>query len=428
MHKYELKDLDVTIYHEKLQNGLNVYLIPRENTDNTFATFTTKFGSYDEEFIPVGETKMMKAPLGIAHFLEHKMFEQEDGKKVFEIFNENSAECNANTSKHRTQYYFDSVSNFEKNLNFLLDYVQKPYFTDENVEKEKGIIIQELKMGKSNPYDELYNLTNYSIFVNSPLKYPIIGTEESIKSISKEDLYKCYNTFYHPSNMILVISGNIDVENTLKIIKENQNNKKFLEMKTIVRKKVVELDEVANKKYVTNMDVSKPIVSVCYKINYDKYKDMDVSDIGRYYRLYLNSKFSSTSDFNDRMIKEGIINRPIYSNALYGYTHFVLEFETETNCPEKFINEVDKELKNMIVDEKVIERKKRCLISNSIKSTDSIYALNYNVVSDLLIDGKLECDILNNIRNIDCDLMKKMIREMDLSNKTVVIINPKDAK
>jgi predicted Zn-dependent peptidase len=180
MNKIPLYKLDLDLYYEKLDNGLEVYMVPKKNVSNIYTTYSTKYGSIHNEFIPVDEKKMVKFPGGIAHFLEHKVFEQEDGLDVFNFFGERGADVNANTSNFKTTYLFSGPDFFEENLDFLMDYVQKPYFTDENVSKEQGIIEQEIKMGNDRPYNKLYEGIHYNSFVKHPTKYPVIGTVKSV--------------------------------------------------------------------------------------------------------------------------------------------------------------------------------------------------------------------------------------------------------
>ena len=189
MNKISLSHLGLDVFHEKLNNGLDIYVIPKNEINNIYATFTTNYGSNESEFVPLGEKKMIKVPLGIAHFLEHKMFEQEDGTDPFSFFGERGSDANANTNNFKTTYLFSGPEFFEENINYLINYVQSPYFTDENVEKEKGIIEQEIKMYKDDPYTRLYETILYNTLINNPMKDPIIGNLKSIRSITKEDLY-----------------------------------------------------------------------------------------------------------------------------------------------------------------------------------------------------------------------------------------------
>ena len=227
MKKTNLKHLNLDLYEEKLDNGLTIYVIPKQNFNNIYVTFSTKFGSNEIEFIPNNKKEYVKVPLGIAHFLEHKLFEQKDNIDPFTFYNERGSDCNANTNQYKTTYLFSGPNFFSENLNYLLDYVQEPYFTDENVEKEKGIIEQEIKMYLDDPDTVIYEKTLENCFSNHPMKNSIIGTIKSVRSITKEELYTCYNTFYHPSNMFIVVTGNVDPIETIKIIKKNQSKKKF---------------------------------------------------------------------------------------------------------------------------------------------------------------------------------------------------------
>ena len=140
--KTSLVKMDLDMYYEKLDNGLEVYIVPKDNVNSVYATFSTKFGSINSCFIPYDRTKLTEFPLGIAHFLEHKMFEQKNGIDPFTFYSERGSDANANTSNYKTTYLFSGTGFLNENLNYLLDYVQSPYFTDENVDKEKGIIEQ----------------------------------------------------------------------------------------------------------------------------------------------------------------------------------------------------------------------------------------------------------------------------------------------
>ena len=205
MNVKELKGLDIKIYHEELDNGLNVYLIPVEDRNNYFVEYITRYGAEIDEFVSAKTGKKVKAPYGVAHFLEHKMFEQEDGIDPFSYYSESGTEANASTGYKTTSYTLEGVNNLEDNLDFLLNYVNSPYFTDENVEKEKGIIIEELNMYKDQPENIRYETGNKALFKKHPMRRDIGGTPSSVKKITKEILYECYDTFYQPNNEVIAI-------------------------------------------------------------------------------------------------------------------------------------------------------------------------------------------------------------------------------
>ncbi|MDF2787561.1 MAG: zinc protease, partial [Neobacillus sp.] len=254
MEKINFDQLQEELYHEKLSNGLNVYILPKKGFNKTFATFTTKYGSVDNNFVPLGKEEYVKVPDGIAHFLEHKLFEKEDGD-VFQQFSKQGASANAFTSFTRTAYLFSSTSDVEKNLETLVDFVQDPYFSEKTVEKEKGIIGQEITMYDDNPDWRLYFGLIQNLYQNHPVKIDIAGTIESISHITKDLLYECYNTFYHPSNMLLFIVGPVDPNKFMDQVRENQAKKDYKEMPEIQRKFEDEPLQTAEKKQVLEMNV-----------------------------------------------------------------------------------------------------------------------------------------------------------------------------
>lgn len=226
MDKQVYQKINETLYKEVLPNGLTVYLLPKPEYHKTYALFSTNYGSIDNEFIPRGESEFVKVPDGIAHFLEHKMFEKEDGD-VFQKFGEQGASANAFTSFTRTSYLFSTSDQLKLNLETLLNFVQEPYFTEESVKKEQGIIGQEIQMYQDDPnWQQFFGILK-NMYPKHPLHIDIAGTVESIAEITAEDLYTCYRTFYHPSNMTLFVVGNLEPEDLMAFIRGNQEAKSF---------------------------------------------------------------------------------------------------------------------------------------------------------------------------------------------------------
>lgn len=234
MHKKEYPQINEVLYTEVLENGLTVYLLPKAEYNKTYGLFTTNYGSIDNEFVPIGAKDFVKVPDGIAHFLEHKMFEKEDGD-VFQQFGRQGASANAFTSFTKTSYLFSTTDQVEKNLETLINFVQEPYFTKETVDKEKGIIGQEIQMYLDDSNWRLFFGTLGNLYPKHPLHIDIAGTVESIGEITAEDLYTCYNTFYHPSNMTLFVVGKMDPEAMMTFIRDNQAAKTFTKAEPIKR-------------------------------------------------------------------------------------------------------------------------------------------------------------------------------------------------
>lgn len=226
MNKTEYDQINETLYHEVLPNGLTVYLLPKNDYHKTYGLFSTNYGSIDNEFIPYGSDKKIKVPDGIAHFLEHKLFEKENGD-VFQLFGQQGASANAFTSFTKTSYLFSTTDQVEKNLTTLLDFVQAPYFTEETVNKEKGIIGQEIQMYEDDPNWRMFFGILNNLYPEHPLHIDIAGTVESIEAITADDLYTCYRTFYQPSNMVLFVVGKLEPEKLMELIRTNQNAKDF---------------------------------------------------------------------------------------------------------------------------------------------------------------------------------------------------------
>ncbi|WP_059105224.1 EF-P 5-aminopentanol modification-associated protein YfmH [Shouchella shacheensis] len=264
MKPLHFEQLEETLYYEQMDNGLDVYILPKKGFHKTFATFTTKFGSVDNHFVPLKESEAVQIPDGVAHFLEHKMFESEEGD-VFHTFGKQGASANAFTSFTRTAYLFSATTNVDQNVETLLDFVQHPYFTDETVEKEKGIISQEITMYDDNPDWRAYFGTIDNMYNEHPVKVDIAGTIPSITEITKEDLYTCYETFYHPNNMLLFIVGAVDQEAVMKLVRDNQAAKTFAEPETIDRRVEAEGSGVATKRKVLQMPVQTPKCFVGFK-------------------------------------------------------------------------------------------------------------------------------------------------------------------
>lgn len=263
MEKITFDQLQEELFYQKMDNGLDVYILPKKGFNKTFATFTTKYGSIDNHFVALGKSDYVKVPDGIAHFLEHKLFEKEDGD-VFQQFSRQGASANAFTSFTRTAYLFSSTSDVERNLETLMDFVQEPYFSEQTVEKEKGIIGQEITMYDDNPDWRLYFGLIESMYHTHPVKIDIAGTIESISHITKDMLYECYHTFYHPSNMLLFIVGQVDPEAIMKQVVDNQAKKEYNEQSEIQRKYDAEPAPVAepNKVLKMNVQTSKCLVGI----------------------------------------------------------------------------------------------------------------------------------------------------------------------
>ncbi|WP_167628565.1 EF-P 5-aminopentanol modification-associated protein YfmH [Listeria valentina] len=335
MNETRFDNVEETVYSETLENGLRVFLLPKKDYNKTYAVFTTNYGSVDNTFVPIGEDQLTHVPDGIAHFLEHKMFEKEDGD-VFFKFGEKGAFTNAFTSFTRTAYLFSSTSHVTENLEALLDFVQQPYFTKETVEKEKGIIGQEIRMYDDDADFRVYFGAIENMYQNHPVKIDIAGTVESIAEIDNDLLYLCYNTFYHPSNMVLFVVGQLEPHEMMEVIRENQAAKHFEKESGIERAFPDEPREVAykEKKLAFPVQIAKNLVGMKEDIGllrgFEAVKHEMVAD------LALELLFGTTSENYLKLYNEGVIDDTFgYDYTLSDSFSFVLIGGDATNPDEQ---------------------------------------------------------------------------------------------
>ncbi|OMP68657.1 EF-P 5-aminopentanol modification-associated protein YfmH [Domibacillus epiphyticus] len=307
MNKTVFDQMNETVYHEQLENGLNVYILPKAGFNKTYVTFTTNYGSIDNDFIPQGENEFIHVPDGIAHFLEHKMFEKEHGD-VFQEFSSQGASANAFTSFTRTAYLFSATSNIKENTETLLNFVQAPYFTEQTVEKEKGIIGQEIRMYDDNPDWRVYFGLIENLYKQHPVKIDIAGTVESIADITKDHLYTCYETFYHPGNMSLFIVGPVDPDDMMELVRRNQASKEFPEPFPVERRFPDEPSEAAEKHRSLHMSVNTSKCEVGLKMPVSDKTGTEKLKEELAAGLLLEILFGKSAKFYEKSYNEGLID------------------------------------------------------------------------------------------------------------------------
>ncbi len=374
MEKTVFDQMNETVYHEKLTNGLNVYIVPKKGFNKTYVTFTTNYGSIDNDFIPNGEKEFLHVPDGIAHFLEHKMFEKEDGD-VFQKFSSQGASANAFTSFTRTAYLFSATSNVKENTETLIDFVQAPYFTEQTVEKEKGIIGQEIRMYDDNPDWRVYFGLIENLYKNHPVKIDIAGTVESIADITKDHLYTCYKTFYHPVNMTLFIVGPVDPEEMMAFVRENQDKKSFPDPIPVERRFPEEQNESAVKHRSIKMSVKTPKCEVGLKF---PVLDLQGAEKLKYEfaaELLLEILFGKSAPFYEKAYNSGIIDETFgfdYTGER-GFSFAIIGGDSEK--PEKLSEQIKNQLleakKGKHITEEAFERARKKKIGAALRALNS---------------------------------------------------------
>jgi len=422
MKKITLNGQGVEVFYEELDNGLKVCLIPFKDKKNYFLSYATKYGSLHLDFMVDGR-EVSTVP-GIAHFLEHKMFEQEDGVKPFEFFAKTGTDCNASTGFERTRYIVYGTNALEENLNFLIDYVNSPYFTDDNVEKEKGIIIEELNMYKGMPDRVINSLLNESVFNKHPARIDIGGTVDSVKSIRKEDLYKCYDTFYQPSNMVLVVGGTFDCESIMELIKNNSKLNSKKEKNKIVLKTVKE-KEVVKDSYkeieLSQLTMNKVAFAIKTDVGVESAKDYKFRE---YISMIINILFGSSSIFKEELYTSRLVTT-FAVDTYYIDNFMMIEFNAETNEPTVLVDKIIKHFKNQAITKEELERSKKVWIASIVFGTDIVYSMVNNIIGDLLTYGEVIEDRIDSIRGMNLKKLNTIRDSINYDNNTTLIARPK---
>ncbi|PFA67820.1 peptidase M16 [Bacillus sp. AFS015802] len=374
MKKISFDQLQENLYYEKMSNGLDVYILPKKGFNKTYATFTTQYGSIDNHFKPLDEKEFVKVPDGIAHFLEHKLFEKEDGD-VFQQFSRQGASANAFTSFTRTAYLFSSTTNVERNLETLIDFVQEPYFTEKTVEKEKGIIGQEITMYDDNPDWRLYFGVIQNMYKNHPVKIDIAGTIESITPITKDMLYQCYNTFYHPSNMLLFVVGSVDPDQIMNQIRSNQEKKDYEKMPEIKRKFEDEPETVAEKKQVLKMNVQSPKCLVGLKAPEPQQQGQEMLTQELSMNVFLDMLFGKSSTYYSELYNDGLIDETFHYDYTQENGFGFLTVGGDTEKPDELAEKVQslllKAKQESLFTEEGLERTKKKKIGAFLRAINS---------------------------------------------------------
>ncbi|MFT3658113.1 MULTISPECIES: EF-P 5-aminopentanol modification-associated protein YfmH [Staphylococcus] len=343
MHSTYYKQIDENVFEAELNNGLKLFVIPKTGFQKTFVTYTTQFGSLDRKFKPHGSEDFVTVPDGVAHFLEHKLFENEE-EDLFTAFAEDNAQVNAFTSFDRTSYLFSATDNIESNIKRLLTMVETPYFTEASVDKEKGIIAEEIKMYQEQPGYKLMFNTLRAMYESHPIRVDIAGSVESIYEITKEDLYLCYETFYHPSNMVLFVVGDVDVDHIYNVVADHENQRDKTNQPRIVRDSLKEQDSVKEKVVTEKMKLQSPRIMLGFK-------NMPLTDVpdrllvkkDLEMTLFFELLFGEETDFYQMLLNEELIDET------FGY-QFVLEPTYSFSMITSATQQPDK-LKKLLLDE-----------------------------------------------------------------------------
>ena len=412
------------VYIEKLENGLTVMVIPKKDTLKKYLIWGTKYGSIDSEFIVPGEKEKTKVPMGVAHFLEHKMFEQENGTNSLDVLTSLGVDANAYTSNDHTAYLFECTENFYEAMDELMDYVQHPYFTDENVEKEKGIIGQEIRMYDDYPDWRVYLNTLEAMYNENPIKIDITGTIETISKIDKDILYKCYNTFYHPSNMAMVIAGDFNPEELLEEVKKRLVKKEASgEIKRIYPE---EKEKIVKPEIVQKLEVSSPIYTIGIK-DVRKENTNNKNEIVKKHismEILLNIIFGRSSKLYQELYKDGIIYGEPSLDYEFGKNYAHVLITGMSMNPRKMYDSFKQRVKELInngIDKNDFERLKKMIYGNYVREYNDVQDIARMFLSDYF-KGICSFDYLEEIEGINVEYLNQVLKDVFKEEKMVLSI------
>lgn len=371
------------VYLQQLAPGLEVFVLPKKGYVKKYVTYATNFGSIDSRFIVEGENKELNVPDGVAHFLEHKLFEDEGGN-VFDRFAKLGASSNAFTNFNNTAYLFSCTEHFAECLELLLDFVQTPYFTTESVEKEKGIIEQEIRMYEDNPQWRIFFNLLAAMYKEHPVRVDIAGTAESIRQIDKDVLYKCYRTFYHPSNMALFVVGDVDPERVMEQVKANIGKRNYKELGEIKRIYPSEPDELGKDFVSQELVVSQPLLNLGFKERELGYQGERLFKKELTTNLVLDVVFGSSSKLYNELYEEGLIDDEFDAGyvAEQDYGHTILGGETVD--PDRLFERLTvgiKEAQANGISEEQFEHYRRKAMGEFLKSFNSLEFIANNFLA-----------------------------------------------
>lgn len=411
------------VYKTVLDNGLKVFVCPKRGFTKKIGMYGTIYGSIDNDFVDITTGERIKVEDGIAHFLEHKLFEQE-GDNALDVFAKMGVSSNAYTSFDHTVYFFETSSKYEECLEKLLDFVNTPYFTDANVEKEKGIIGQEIRMYDDEPNAVVYYNVLRAMYQEHPLKVDIAGTVESVNRIDKEALYSCYNTFYNSANMFVIVIGDVDVDYTINKTKEEMSKRASKTFAKVERFSTVEPQEIAMKEIEKKLDVYMPYVCVGFKHGKQDGKTNVKNTV--MVELIDDICFSTLSDFYEEMYKDSVINEPMQISYECGadFAHTII-FATskEYNKCESKIKEYIAKLVETGVDEELFEIAKKKKLGEYIHETEDLMAIHRQIIDSIIQNTPVYefVDALETITKQDVDnFIKEYLREDNMVVSKVI--------
>lgn len=423
MEELELKGLNEKIYVYHTKCGLPIYMWVNEKVSSMYASLSVKYGSIHTKF-KIGK-KIYEVPNGIAHFLEHVKFNIDEETTAHDEFYKLGGDANAFTTFDYTSYIVFATNNKKENLEELLNFVYNPFFTKKCISKEKGIIVEEANMGLDDPYSIVFFHSLLNTLQKSKYRNTITGTPDDVTSITLEDVKLVYDTFYHPENMFLTLTGNFNPYEMACLVEDNLSKKKFGKYLNPIIIKENEPKKVTTKYKEEYINVTYPTLKFSIKMDMSRFKNYSSLELKILTSLLFNINFGATSDFKDELMEKGLIQNMNVTCDVYDDT-FVVTINVTSNFKEEIIKKVKEKLENLSISELDFKRKKNATIATLILDYEDLENVSYRIQDDVLNNGGIVTNLKEILEGETIDDLKNIIDLLDFDNISINVFLPKE--
>ncbi len=417
MEKIKIKGIDEEIYFTTSKCGLPIYVWKSEYAKSFYLSLNVHYGSIHTEFSIDG--KKYKVPQGIAHFMEHIKFNVDKDTTANDLFDPLGSDINAFTTFRYTSYLVYGTSKIKENLYSLLDYVYNPYFTKDMIKKEKGIITSEINMGKDQPYNQLYFAFNKAMYHKEKYKYLITGEVEDIKRVELDDIELIYQTFYHPKNMFLIVTGNVNPYEIEQMVNDNLDRKEFSDYLVPKIAPIKEPKNVVSKEIEVSANVEVEKAKIGLKIPKKKFKDLDNIKLNIILNIILSSNFGDSSDLKEELLQNNIITFLTASRFVLD-EYVIIDVTVESKILDEAIKRIVDALKNLVIDEAEFKRKINSSIATLVLNYEDVENVNNMIQNYLVYYKKLVPDLKEIYESISFEEVKEVIDNFDTKEMVVV--------
>ena len=423
MEELELKGLNEKIYVYHTKCGLPIYMWVNEKVSSMYASLSVKYGSIHTKF-KIGK-KTYEVPNGIAHFLEHVKFNIDEETTAHDEFYKLGGDANAFTTFDYTSYIVFATNNKKENLEELLNFVYNSFFTKKCISKEKGIIVEEANMGLDDPYSIVFFHSLLNTLQKSKYRNTITGTPDDVTSITLEDVKLVYDTFYHPENMFLTLTGNFNPYEMACLVEDNLSKKKFGKYLNPIIIKENEPKKVTTKYKEEYINVTYSRLKFSIKMDMSRFKNYSSLELKILTNLLFNINFGATSDFRDELMEKGLIQNMNVTCDVYDDT-FVVTINVTSNFKEEIIKKVKEKLENLSISELDFKRKKNATIATLILDYEDLENVSYRIQDDVLNNGGIVTNLKEILEDETIDDLKNIIDLLDFDNISINVFLPKE--